>query len=127
VIYAKATYNPGMHPFAPQPVVRFDGDAKLGDAGVAYEFNVKIRRLNSAAVETDWSDEAELARQELRSELHAKWPWLGDPYFTGRSGGWLAITDPSGRMTRRTLEAMRRSVGKALAAFKKYMREIYSR
>jgi hypothetical protein len=127
VIHVKGTYNPGMRPFTSQPAVRFDGDAKLGDAGVAYEFNIKVLTLHVECSQDDWDREVCEAIRRFEAQARARWPWIGAIYTTGRSGGWLAITDPSGRMTRRTLEAMRRSVGKALAAFKKYMREIYSR
>lgn len=125
--YGRAVVNPGMNPFAPQPSVRFPGESKLGDAGVPYEFNVKIMRLESDASEEDYYHEAQRALESFQSAMHAKYPWLGDMHFSGRSGGWLTIEDPQGKMTKPKLAAIRKAVGAALAKFKAHMMKEYPR
>ena len=123
----RTTYNPGHNPFAPQPRVRFDGSRKLGDAGVTYEFNVKIQRIESDATQVQWDSEVERSFEGFTEYVRGRWPWLGAVYFTGRSGGWLAIEDPSGRMTGRTLVAIQKQVGLSLQAFKRHMVAEYPR
>ncbi len=125
--FAVGHYNPGANPFAPQPRIRFDGKRKLGDAGVTYEFNVKIQRIESSATQEQWDCEVESSREAFEEYLRRRWPWIGGIYFSGRSGGWLSIEDPSGRMTGRTLIAMQKQVGAALKAFKAHMVKEYPR
>lgn len=127
MMIVKGSYNPGMNPFAPQPSCRFDADAKLGDPDVVYEFNVKIRGLQSNAPEAAWDREVAVSLRAFTISLRARYPWLEIEGFTGRSGGWLAIKDTAGRMNKRTLEAVQRAVDKAIEAFKKHMVTRYPR
>jgi hypothetical protein len=117
----------GMNPFAPQPRVRFESRWNLGDPGAVYEFNVKIYRLESDASEGDWYHEVQSALEDFQTAVHKKYPWVGDVHFTGRSGGWLAVEDPDGRMTRAKLEAIGKLVGAGLSRFKKHMVSEYPR
>lgn len=126
VMIVRANYNPGMNPFAPQPAVRFPRDAKPGDAGVEYEFNVKIRKIACAATQDEWDQEVSVALDRFRDGMR-RYKGLAGFYFTGRSAGWLLIKDVDGRMTEGRLLAIRRRVGKALAEFKRYMVETYPR
>ena len=121
----RGVYNPGMRPFAPQPICRFDGDKKIGDAGVTYEWNVKIYGLPSAADEYEWDHEVQEAFASFAEAAEKRWPWIGRIYQNGRSGGWLAVEDPDGRMTERSLKAMRVFVEAALARFKRHMVKVY--
>jgi hypothetical protein len=123
--FTRGRYNPGMNPFAPQPVIRFDGDKTIGDAGVTYEFNVKLHRVRSNATEEQWSFAARDAFDAFETYARGRWPWVGAVYQNGRSGGWLAVEDPQGRMTKRTLAAMQTAVEKALAKFKRHMVTTY--
>jgi hypothetical protein len=123
----RGTYNPGMRPFAPQPVCRFDADKKIGDAGVTYEWNVKIYGLASDATTEQWDGAVADAFDAFEAYAHCRWPWLGSIYFSGRSGGWLAVHDLHGKMTERSLGAMRKVVDKALRAFKRHMITEYPR
>lgn len=123
----RASYNPGMNPFAPQPSCRFDPNAKVGGVGVVYEFNVKIRGLASNASEEQWDREVTLALRAFTISLRARYPWLEVEGFTGRSGGWVAIKDTQGRMRLRTLAAVDRDVTEAVEAFKKHMVARYPR
>ncbi|HXB28059.1 MAG TPA: hypothetical protein VNV25_25235 [Gemmatimonadaceae bacterium] len=127
MILSHGTYNPGARPFAPQPVCRFDGDKKIGDPGVTYEFNVKIYGLASNADQVDWDDEVSTALSHFKLRARLRWPWIGSIEFSGRSGGWLAVEDPQGKMTKRSLEAMQKVVAKGLAAFKRHMIRTYPR
>lgn len=120
-------YNPGMNPFAPMPKVRFESRWTLGDPHAVYEFNVKIMGLASDASEEQWSWEVDQAREAFEHDLRAKYPWVGSVYFTGRSGGWLAVDDPAGKMTKVKLAAISKMVGAALASFKRHMVEEYPR
>jgi hypothetical protein len=114
--------------FAPQPVIRFDGVAQLGDLDVVYEFNVKIQcMLPSSARHDEWAHEVDVAREEFELRLANKYPWLRVEGFTGRSGGWLAIRDTAGRMTEPRLHDVQRRVAAALERFKKRMVRKYPR
>jgi hypothetical protein len=125
--YGHGGYNPGMNPFAPMPKVRFPGGSKLGDAGVPYEFNVKIMRLESDAPEDVYYQEVQDALADFEAAMHRKYPWLGSMYFSGRSGGWLTIEHPTGKMTKAKLEVIAKAVGAALARFKQHMVTEYPR
>jgi hypothetical protein len=123
----RATYNPGHNPFLPQPVARFDADGRLGDVGLVYEFNVKIHGLPSNADQDNWDWEVETALRAFKISFEHRHPWADVEGFTGRSGGWLAIKDTTGRMTPRTLEITQQRVKEALEAFKKHMVARYPR
>jgi hypothetical protein len=123
----KARYNPGMNPFAARIPCRFDGDSNLGDAGVVYEFNVKIYRLASNASEGAWYREVESARERFHEEVANRWPGLDVTGFTGRSAGWLCVEDTTGQMTEKRLAALERMVTKALERFKRHMVAKYPR
>jgi hypothetical protein len=120
-------YNPGMNPFAPMPSVRFETRWALGDPGAVYEFNVKIHGLPSNASEEQWDREVRRAFRAFETMLRARYPWLGELSFTGRSAGWLAIEDAEGRMTIETLNALSDAVDAALARFKQTMVRVYPR
>lgn len=117
----KATYNPGMNPFLPQPVCRFDCDSRIGDEGVTYEFNVKILKIQSSADFVDWDIERQVAYGDFELLLQKKFPFFTLQGFTGRSGGWLALEDPQGRMTEARLKKIQKLVAVALLSFKKHM------
>ena len=119
--FTRGHYNPGMRPFAPQPICRFDGDKKLGDAGVTYEFNVKVFGCRCSATCDQFDAAARGAFEAFESYARERWPWIGNIYQNGRSGGWLAVHDPRGQMTKRSLAAMQKAVDKALRAFKRHM------
>jgi hypothetical protein len=123
----KGSYNPGMNPFAPQPLARFRADGKLGDAGLTYEFNVKIQKIDCEADFVDWDIDRQMAYQDFEEVLRRKYPFFTLEGFTGRSGGWLAIQDPQGRMTEKRLETIQKMVGAALKQFKKDMIAAYPR
>jgi hypothetical protein len=122
----RAPYNPGMNPFASLPDVRFAGEAKLGDPGVAYEFNVRVR-CDSDAREADWAHEVAHARDLFAYRIELAYPYLRVGGFRGRSGGWLAIDDPEGRMTLATLRTLVDHVSAALGAFVERMERVYPR
>ncbi len=114
-------YDPTWGPF---PSVRHEGT--LGDAGVVYEFNVKLRsRVPTSASWETMMEEAERALEDFADQLREKNKWIGNVYFTGRSGGWLAVEDREGRMTRAKLDAIAKKVGAGLKSFKKYLAEEY--
>jgi hypothetical protein len=121
----KRTYNPGMHPFLPQPVVRFDSDAKLGDEGVTYEFNVKLPLFECGGDFIDWDLERQAHYLAFESVFKRKYPFFTLEGFTGRSGGWLALSDPQGRMTKARITSIQKMVKKALDEFKKDMAATY--
>ena len=123
----KATYNPGAHPFLPQPTIRFDANARIGDEGVTYEFNVKIMKLNCEADFIDWDCERQAAYADFELVLSKKYPFFELAGFTGRSGGWLALIDQKGRMTEARLKTIQKMVDKALKEFKQRMIREYPR
>ena len=119
--------NPGMNPFAPQADVRMHNRWSLGDVGAAYEFNIKIHGVKSDAPEDVWEEDSQMALEEFEAKLRKKYPWIGRMYRTGRSGGWLAIEDPKGKMTKATVEAMSKMVEAAKLRFVKDMEYAYPR
>lgn len=119
--------NPGMNPFGPQAQVRLENRWHLGDAGAVYEFNVKLYRVNSDAPEEIWEQDMQAARSELERTLRKKYPWIGPTYFTGRSGGWFAIEDPQGKMTKRALAEIASLVESAKKQFVADMESTYPR
>jgi len=123
----QGTYNPGMNPFQPPPELRFSSQWKLGDAGAVYEFYAKIMRIEADISEDDWEHEARMAFKEFEQKLRKKYPWVGRVYFTGRSGGWIAVDDPQGKMTESRLLAISKMVQSALAQFKKDIVRAYPR
>jgi hypothetical protein len=125
--FTRGPYNPGMNPFAPLPSVRFPGDSKIGDARVPYEFNVKIYRIEANASVEDLVIERDDHLAVFREAMCKKYPWLGSMYFSGRSGGWLTIEDPQGKMTRPRLLAISDAVDVALARFRQHLIKEYPR
>jgi len=116
-----------MNPFAPPVTVRLNNRWRLGDEGAVYEFNIKLRQVWSAASEYDWDDEVRAALEDLEDELRKKYPWIGSVYVTGRSGGWFAIEDPRGKMTKAKVDAIAAMVGTAKRHFVKHMEATYPR
>lgn len=98
--------DPGMNPFAPQDPVRLESRWSLGDVGAVYEFNIKMPRMNVDVSEEDYEDDARTSLREFKDKLRKKYPRVGEIYQTGRSGGWLAVQDPRGKMTKATLKSM---------------------
>jgi hypothetical protein len=119
--------NPGMNPFAPQAQVRLPSDKSLGDAGAVYEFNIKLYRVESNASELEWEEDSRMALEEFEYDLREKYPWIGRMYQTGRSGGWLAVEDPNGKMTKATLKSISKRVEAAKRQFVKDMEQAYPR
>jgi hypothetical protein len=117
-----------MNPWAPIPDVRFETRWKLGDPGAVYEFNVKLYSMGLGTIsDVEWEHDVRVAYEEFERALRKKYPWLGPMYFTGRSGGWLAIEDPKGQMTKPRLLAISKAVQAAKAQFKKDMRAAWPR
>jgi hypothetical protein len=119
--------NPGMNPFGPQAQIRLESQWQLGDAGAVYEFNIKLRRVQSSASDVEWEQDVGTALEEFEYELQKKYPWIGRVYTTGRSGGWLAVEDPNGKMTKATLQSMSQMVEAAKRQFVKDMEQAYPR
>lgn len=89
----------------------------LGDVGAVYEFNVKLGRVEADISDREWEDELSMAQEELRTGLKNKYPWIGETHMAGRSGGWLAVEDPTGKMTKKRLEEMAKYVEAARQRF----------
>jgi len=116
-----------MNPFAPQASVRLEDRWRLGDAGAVYEFNVKLRHVRSQAPQNVWDQDVEMAIDELKQELKKRYPWIGEMYMTGRSGGWFAVEDPQGKMTKAKLDTIAKHVERRKRGFVKYMEQEYPR
>jgi len=119
--------NPGMNPFAPQAQVRLENRWQLGDVGAVYEFNVKLHRVQADVPDPIWEQDVRAAMEEFKTALKRKYPWIGETYLTGRSAGWLAVEDPEGKMTKKTLEDIAKRVESAKRQFVKDMEEAYPR
>ena len=119
--------NPGMNPFAPQARVRLHDQWRIGDIGAVYEFNVKLGRVESDAPQDVWDQDVWTALDQFKQELRRKYPWIGDMHLTGRSGGWLAIEDPKGKMTKAKLETIAKLVEAGKRQFVKDMEQAYPR
>lgn len=117
--------NPGMNPFAPQARVRLDDQWRLGDAGAEYEFNVKLPPLRLKMSDEDFERDTEVALDEFQQKLRRKYPWIGQMRLTGRSGGWLAIEDPKGKMTKAKLKEIAEMVEAGKRQFIKDMRQAW--
>lgn len=117
--------NPGMNPFAPQAIVRLHDRWRLGDAGAEYEFNVKLRPLRLEIPESEFEQETEMALDAFEQKLRKKYPWIGQMGRTGRSGGWLSIEDPKGKMTKAKLKEIAELVEAGKRQFIKDLRNAY--
>ena len=76
---------------------------------------------------TCWSRRFWTALDQFKQELKRKYPWIGDIHTTGRSGGWLAVEDPKGKMTKATLSVIAKRVEAGKRQFKKDMEQAYPR
>jgi hypothetical protein len=101
-----AAPNPGMNPFVPQAKVRLEDRWRLGDVGAVYEFNIKLGLVEADVSNSQFERDAERALVEFEQKLRQKYPWIGRIYRTGRSGGWLAVEDPKGKMTKAALKSI---------------------
>jgi len=99
--------------------VRLDDRWRLGDPGAVYEFNIKLLPVKAEAPQSAWDNDVQMAMQEFGASLRKKYPWIGEVSVTGRSGGWLAIEDPKGKMTKATLDAIAKRVDAAKRQFVK--------
>ncbi len=116
-----------MNPFAPQARVRLDNQWRLGDTNAVYEFNVKLGRVEATCSQDQWDQDVATSLDEFVQLLKKKYPWVGDVYLTGRSGGWLAVQDPKGKMTKVTLASMAKLVEAARRQFIKDMEQCWPR
>ena len=117
--------NPGMNPFAPQTQVRLDEQWRLGDIGAEYEFNVKLPPMRLKISELEFEHDTEVALDEFQQELRRKYPWIGQMHLTGRSGGWLSIEDPKGKMTKAKLKEIAERVEAGRRQFIKDMHQAW--
>jgi len=114
-----------MNPFAPQARVRLEDRWRLGDIGAVYEFNIKLGRVDAECSEAQWEQDARTALDEFEQMLRKKYPWIGNIHTTGRSGGWLAIEDPKGKMTKATLATIAKLVEAGKRQFVKDMEQAW--
>jgi hypothetical protein len=123
----KTPYNPDMNPFAPIPDVRFESRWSLGNPNAVYEFNIKLPLLHSSINDEHLYFAASDAIHHFEHKLRARYPWIGLVDVCGRSGGWLTIEDPQGRMTRPVLLTISKLVKDGKRKFCRKIEEQYPR
>ncbi len=96
---------------------RWDSKWKIGDKGAEYEFDIKMPPLGIEISDDQFTDEADMALEELAIALRARYSWIGRVGRAGRSGGWLAIEDKKGLATFAKLENITEMVAKAKRRF----------
>ena len=120
---ANARHDPT---WGPQARMRFDNKYTIGEPGAVYEFNVKMRHLRGVNISNDQlMEETYDALRSFERDVLSKYGWVGDVSLTGRSGGWLAIEDISGKATKVKLDKIAQEVERDLRAFQKRLREQY--
>lgn len=85
---------------------RYDTRDTIGNAGVVYEFDIKIPPLHPMGIDCtqeEFDEEAEECLEGLAYALRKRYSWIGTIHRAGRSGGWLAIEDKKGLATREKL------------------------
>jgi hypothetical protein len=106
--------------------MRYETKYEIGDVGAVYEFNVKMYHLRGVNI-TD--DELEIdvndALDSFADQLRKRYKWIGRVYLTGRSGGWLAIEDRTGKARKATLEKIDDTVNQAVRDFQSWLRKQY--
>lgn len=122
--------RPILRPLEKDSRIRWETKWKVGDRGAVYEFNVKLFNVKLRNVVARFSDddlyiETQHALKMFKLLLKQAYPWVGDVYFTGRSGGWLAVEDAKGKATERAILAIADRVDDARDEFVKYMKEEY--
>jgi hypothetical protein len=99
--------------------MRLESRWQVGDRGAVYEFRVKlsmrIRGVKISDSELGW--ETEQAVELFADELRNDYPWVGAVGLTGRSNGWLAITDAKGEATEDELSDINDRVDQARKDF----------
>lgn len=100
-------------------MMRLDQKYQIGDVGAVYEYNVKLyTEIRGMDISDDELEvEVEQVVEDFAKDLHRRYKWIGVVYLTGRSGGWLAIEDKSGKATRRSLKTIDGLVTKAKDQF----------
>lgn len=111
------------------PRIRIETKYKSGEPGAVYEFNVKFHKRDySADVDDDTMYiEVREAVDVFADLLRDQFPWVGEVYLTGRSGGWLAVEDKQGKATNKKIEQIADMVDDARVEFGKYLDEAYGK
>jgi hypothetical protein len=104
---------------------RYDSNAVVGDRGVVYEFDIKMPPLDCDITEGAFERESGQAFGELADLLGSKYKWIGSIRRSGRSGGWLAITDKKGGATVARLKKIIEDVELEKRAFARYLERKY--
>lgn len=78
---------------------RYDSQARVGDKGVEYEFEIKMPVLDIEISDHEFENDARVAFKRLAAQLQSRYSWIGEVYQTGRSGGWMAFKDTRGLAT----------------------------
>ena len=108
--------------------VRYERKWHLGDPGAVYEFNIKLPKIEGVRQDLDWETiqiHAEDAIEELATLLRRRFFWVGEVYQTGRSRGWLAVEDKTGRATEAGLQKIAGLVDASRRQFIRMLREEY--
>ncbi len=107
-------------------MMRYSREYRLGEAGAVYEFNVKLNHLRGVNIsDDDLQFHVMVAFDTFRDKLRQRYTWIGDVSLTGRSSGWLAIQDRSGKAKRSTLETINKLVTNACRKFQVDLRAKY--
>ncbi len=99
---------------------------EVGDAGAVYEFDIKVPKITGVKMTNEeFEMEASDSLEDFVRDLKRRYPWIGDVYQTGRSGGWLAIEDPKGKATERSIKTINDRVKKEMGYFIDNLRHAY--
>jgi hypothetical protein len=114
-----------LAPLEPDARLRWETKYEIGDPGAVYEFNVKFGAPGAKFSDDDLQFERDHAVKVFEDILRGDYPWVGNVYLTGRSGGWLAVEDKKGGATEDAVLAILERVEDARDEFVKYMKEEY--